>query len=129
MSSIGSNFSDLSVSVFGAEDVPIEEALDQVFKSLQESLNNCHCEVRSQTMDLERENEDFKVAYQHQVQIENYIDGFSSLFKELKSVSKQIMPKPTKEEKVWFQEQQLKRKLEKMNAKKVKENVEEKKEN
>ena len=118
MSSIGSDFSDLSVSVFGEDDVPIEQALDQVFKELQESLNNCHCEVRTMAMDLERANGDFKISYAHHVQIEDYIDGFSCLFKELKSVSKQILPKPDKDQKMWYQEQQLKRKLQKMNAKK-----------
>jgi hypothetical protein len=112
------------VSVFG-EEIILEQALDDIFKKLQTSLNDCHSETREMAMNLDRE-DDFKIFYEHDSKIQEYVDGLAGLFKELKSVSKQVMGKPaTEEEKAWLKEQLERKKREaqiaKDNAKREKE--------
>jgi methyl coenzyme M reductase subunit D len=102
-SSVCSDMSTMSVSVFG-EEVVLEVAIDNIFNQIQDSINNTHCEVREMCCDLDREN-DFKVSYEHYEKINNYSDDLAMLFKELKSVSKQVLGKAdTTEDKQWLKE-------------------------
>ena len=112
----------MSVSVFGEDDVPLEEALDKVIKELQQTLNYSHCEVRTMAVGLDAD-QDFKSAYECHSRLEDYADEMVDLFKELKSVSRQILPKPTPEEKVWMKEQIANRKAKKK-AEKEREKIE-----
>jgi hypothetical protein len=86
-STCSSLLSTMSVSVFG-EEIILEQALDSIFKKLQTSLNDCHSQTREMAMDLDRDG-DFKISYEHDSKIQEYVDGLAGLFKELKSVSKQ----------------------------------------
>jgi hypothetical protein len=116
--SICSTMSTMSVSVFGEDDVVLEVALDSIFKQLQTSLDDAHCEIRTMAMDLDRECNDFKISYEHDSKIQEYVDGLAGLFKELKSVSKQVMGKPDNEEdKAWLKEQLERKKREAQIAK------------
>jgi hypothetical protein len=78
----------MSVS-FRGEECSLESALDLVFKELQSSLNNCHCDVRSFCM-MEEQNESFKEICEKYAEVEDYILGMTNLFKELKAVCKQV---------------------------------------
>jgi hypothetical protein len=130
MSSVGSAFSEMSVSVMGEDDVPLEEALDKVFLELQQAMNYSHCNIREMAVALDAD-PDFKVAFETYQQLEDYIDDMCELFTELKSVSKQVLPKPNKEEKEWAKiqcaekkaRQKLEKEREKAEAKQEKEQV------
>tara|TARA_R110000782_G_scaffold71722_1_gene143758 strand:+ start:1653 stop:2018 length:366 start_codon:yes stop_codon:yes gene_type:complete len=118
--------STMSVSVFG-EEVKLEVAIDDIFKKIQTSINNTHYQIREMCMDLDRE-DDFKVSYEHHVKVGDYVDDLAGLFKELKSVTKQVLGKPdTPEDKVWLVNKVARRKQEiqmiKDNAKLAKKNI------
>ena len=114
--SICSTMSTMSVSVFG-EEIILEQALDSIFKQLQTSLNDCHSQTREMAMDLDRD-DDFKIFYEHDRKIQEYVDSLTVLFKELKSVSKQVLGKPDNEEdKAWLKEQLERKKREAQIAK------------
>ena len=101
MSSVGSAFSEMSVSVMGEDDIPLEDALDKVFLELQQAMNYSHCNIREIDVVLDAD-PDFKVAFETHMKLDEYIDSMMDLFKELKNVSRQVLPKPTADEKVWM---------------------------
>ena len=111
-----SMMSTMSVSVFG-EEVILEKAIDDIFIKIQDNINNTHCSVRNMCMDLERDN-DFKISYEHHDTICTYVDDLAMLFKELKSVSSQVLGKPdTTEDKQWLKEKIERKKIEAQMAK------------
>jgi hypothetical protein len=89
MSSIGSTCSSM-VSFRGEDEVDVSEALDVLFKEMQENLNGCHCSVRQLAMSEERA-DTYMEAAEHHFAIEDYANVLTVLFKELKSVSKQVL--------------------------------------
>ena len=95
MSSIGSNASSITVSYMG-EEKDVNEAIDDCFQKIQENINNTHCTVRQLVL-VPEQDADYMTAAQFHIDISNYIDDLGDLFKELKSVSKQILGKPPKE--------------------------------
>ena len=106
-----STCSSVSVSVFG-DEIPLEQAIDQVFKKLQDSLNYTHSSMRELNMEAER-GSDFKEISSVGFDIQKYIQDCSELFTELKDVVKQVIGKPqTEEDKLWFQQEKLKIKQE-----------------
>jgi enoyl-[acyl-carrier-protein] reductase (NADH) len=93
--------SEMSVSVFG-EEMQLEVAIDRVFKDIQNAINGSHCQIREMVSDMDRD-DDYKVAVEHQTNIDTFVTELGDLFKQLKSVVKQITPKPeTDEEKQWL---------------------------
>ena len=114
------------MSVFGEDDVPLEEALDKVIKELQQTLNYSHCEVRTMAVGLDAD-QDFKAAYECHSRLEDYANEMVELFRELKSVSRQILPKPTAEEKQWMAKMKAAKKARKK-AEREREKEEERKE-
>jgi hypothetical protein len=119
----------MSVSYCGSE-VALEEALDDVFQKLQHHLNSCHCAVRSMSMLEEQsvdENEDFKEATKYDDTIQNDVDGMVALFKDLKSISKQVSGKPPNPDmKAWYAHHQTQRKHEAILEKERQTKIEEK---
>ena len=93
--SVCSNSSEMSVSVFG-EEMPIDQALDQIFLDLQSNLNSCHCSIRSLAMSDERA-DTFLEAGGLVLEINGFADEIQTLFRELKSVSKQLLGRCPKE--------------------------------
>lgn len=89
MSSIASTSSSM-VSFRGEDDVPIDEALDALFRDLQSNLNNCQCSVRELAMSEERA-DTYMEAVSHYHAITDYVDTLMDLFSELKDVSKQCL--------------------------------------
>ena len=114
--SVSSARSSMSVSYCGSE-VALEEALDDVFQKLQQHLNDAHCAVRSMSMLEEQsmdEDEDFKEATKYDDIIQDDVDGMIALFKDLKSISKQVLGKPPNPDmKAWYVNHQTQRKEEK----------------
>ena len=117
MSSICSAMSEMSVSISG-EEIPLEKALDDVFKNLQENLNGTHCSFREYCMLLDRD-EEFEYLYEQNYELFNHVDEFNNLMKELKSIIKQIAPKPEDDtEKEWVKQFKARKKQKKQEEKK-----------
>lgn len=99
--SVSSHASSVSVSMNG-EVMLLEQAIDNVYRDVQQSLNFCHTSMRELNMMAERE-EDYKTIMSESFQIHDYIDVIASLFLELKQVLKQVTGNPkTPEEKEWL---------------------------
>jgi hypothetical protein len=97
MSSIGSCTS--FVSFRGDGEIDLETCLDELYKDVQQNLNNSQCSVR----ELARltEDDDYIECLGVHWAVVDYVDVLADLFKELKEVSKQVLgpcPKPLKEE-------------------------------
>jgi hypothetical protein len=108
ISSTASCMTDMTISAFG-EDMKLEDAVDQIFKGLQQSLNYSHSEVRCMAVDLDRDG-DYRISYEHHEQICDYVDELGGLLMELKRVSLQVLGKPPDDDKEWFKEQVQNRK-------------------
>jgi len=91
--SISSAMSGMSVSYNGV-DMEIEEAIDDIFKKLQGFINNTHCEIRSLAMCPEQD-ANYMEALQIWKQLDTSIYGALDLFSELRSISKQVLGKPS----------------------------------
>ena len=113
--SVSSARSSMSVSYCGSE-MPLEEALDDVFQKLQQHLNDAHCAVRSMSMLEEQsmdEDSDFKEATKYDNAIQDDVDNMIALFKDLKSISKHVLGKPPNPDmKAWYAHNQTQRKEE-----------------
>jgi len=93
----------MSVSINGQE-VILESALDNVFKNIQGALNSTHCSTRECCMILDQDS-DFKTMVLKGDEIIDNIDEMASLFKDLKSIIKQVILKPQDdEEKGWLKQ-------------------------
>ena len=93
--SISSNGSQMSVSYYG-EEKDFDDMCDECFRDLQSYMNDIHSKVRQLAIIPEQDN-NYMVGVDCYLQIQNGIDGISSLMKELKSVSKQVLGKPPTE--------------------------------
>ena len=98
-SSIASNASSQSVSVFGQE-MELEQAIDQVFREIQQFVNYIQSDIRSLSVVPEQDN-DYMRALEIYTEIEDHISGLNRLFAESLSVSRQVLgpvPKALKAE-------------------------------
>lgn len=113
--SVYSTKSSMSVSYCGSE-MPLEQALDDVFQKLQQHLNAAHCAVRSMSMAEDQsmdEEDDFKELVKYNDIIQDDTDGMIELFKDLKNISKQVLGKPPNPNmKAWYVNHQAQRKEE-----------------
>jgi hypothetical protein len=112
-SSIASTSSSVS---FRGEEIDVSDALDMLFKDLQENLNHCHCSVR-QLAQCEERADTFMEAAQFDFEIQDYVEGLTGLFKELKQVSKDVLGKPPPEYKSLYSIALEKRKADKLREK------------
>ena len=123
-SSICSNMSNMSVSVFGQDDVPLEEAIDEVFKQIQQLTNYIQSGIRALSAVPEQDN-DYMHALEIYTEIEEHITNLKGLFSEADSVSRQVLgpvPKTLKVEvKTYKDGIKLKRQMIKDQAKAAKE--------
>ena len=110
--SVCSQMSEISISIHG-EDVNLIEAIDTVFRDLQQHLNSSQCNLRNLAQCGER-NDEFQVSHKYCCSIDDDLSEMLLLFKDLKSIVKQIKLKPESPEEVeWLKEFELTRKLEK----------------
>ena len=113
--SVCSNSSTI-ISFRGDDDVDVNDALDVLFKELQENLNYCHTEIRNLAQCEERD-EDFLEAVKIDFEIQDYSDNIVSILKELKVVSKSVLGKCPAEYKDEYKKMVDDRKAEKQRLK------------
>ena len=106
MSSVGSTSS--YVSFRGEDGVDLNDALDMLYKDIQQNLNLSQCSVRN--MARLREDDEFKDCVPIHFAVLDYVDILNELFNELKKVSSDVLGKPPKDLKDWYKEECLKRK-------------------
>jgi len=82
MSSVGSTSS--YVSFRGEDGVDLNDALDMLYKDIQQNLNLSQCSVRN--MARLREDDEFKDCVPIHFAVLDYVDILNELFNELKKV-------------------------------------------
>ena len=116
--SVCSQMSEMSVSMHG-DEVNLVEAIDTVFRDLQQHLNSSQCNLRNLAQCGER-NDEFEVSHKYCCSIDDDLSEMLLLFKDLKSIVKQIKLKPeSDEEKEWLKQFELTRKLEREEEKRI----------
>ena len=93
-SQASSVMSEISVS-YGEDDVPLEDAVDDVFKQIQEHINMIHIQLRQLCMADDR-NEDFLECLKYHESLSEHVNEGSALFKSVIKISKQLLPKKPK---------------------------------
>ena len=93
--SINSSMSGMSINMHN-EEVSLEEAVTSTFKSIQGHINNTENNICGLAMADEKG--DFRYSYELQKKIEFSLSEMLLLFKDLKSIVRQIKLKPTNEE-------------------------------
>ena len=111
-----------SIVSFRGEEIDVNDALDTLFKDLQQKLNYCHSTVRTLVMSEDRDESYIETAA-HVWEIEDYTDVLDELFGELRTVAKEILGKCPADEKEEFKKLSDKRKEEKKRAKEAKKNL------
>lgn len=89
-SSICSNMSNMSINYLDTE-MELEDAVDYIFKELQEHINQTHVNIRD-ICQWDLKDQDYDEVYPHFEQMTNHIKEGSALFKDLIKVIKQILP-------------------------------------
>ena len=98
--SIRSNMSDLSV-VLNGEEVNIDEAINDTYREIQSHLNATQSQLRNLAQ-VEERSETFRYSHELCTNIDYNIKEILELFKDLKSIVKQVRLKPTTpEQKEW----------------------------
>mgnify|MGYP003654929343 CR=1 FL=1 len=90
--SVSSAMSGLSVSMNG-DEISFDTAVTETFKQIQTNLNNCENNIYGLATADDRG--DFRYSYELQKKIEFNLSEMLLLFKDLKSVVRQIKLKPT----------------------------------
>jgi hypothetical protein len=102
-SSICSAMSAVTISAFG-EEVPLEEAVDDIFAQLQTAINELHVQIRQLCMTEDR-GDSYEEAYVFQHEIKGHVADGCDMLKELVKVMKQLLPPRPKElPKTWEKE-------------------------
>jgi hypothetical protein len=103
--SISSAMSGMSVSMHG-EEVSLDQAIEGTFKQLQTHLNNTQNNICGLATADDRG--DFRYSYELQCKINFSLAEMLILFRDLKSIVKQIKLKPeTDEDKEWVQSYEI----------------------
>ena len=111
-----------SIVSFRGEEIDVNDALDTLFKDLQQKLNYCHSTVRTLVLSEDRDESYIETAA-HVWEIEDYTDVLDELFGELRTVAKEILGKCPADEKEEFKKISDKRKDDKKRAKEAKKNL------
>ena len=115
MSSIASNASGISVSLWGIEQ-DFDAAVDEVMRGVQSRINGCHCKIRELAQCEERADTYMEASEIH-FDIIAFLSELGDLFKDLASCSKQALGPCPKELKTEFAEYVAKRKKQLVDAK------------
>lgn len=110
-SSMCSTMSGMTVSAFGQEEMDLEEAVNKLFVDLQTFVNGCHSGIRQLAMCDERA-DTYIEAMTIWKELDDDVVGALVLFKELRSISKQVLGKPPKQYKTEVDELKAKWKRE-----------------
>ena len=116
--SVSSNGSCISVSINGQEEVPLDDAINSTFTSLQKHLNESQNNLRMLGTLLERDDLEFRDGVNYSDKIDDDVDSMVALFKDLKSVVKQIVGRPSEEQdKEWMRLHLAERKIQMLQKK------------
>ena len=99
--SVSSAMSGMSIQSRAGDEIDLEKLMTDTFKDIQGQLNNVHCQICTLSQ-IEDRGEGYQYAYPIQRNIEHSITCMTDLFKELKSIVKQLKLSPTTpEEREW----------------------------
>ena len=90
--SIKSNMSDLSV-VLNGEEVNIDDAINDTYREIQSHLNTTQSQLRNLAQ-VEERSETFRYSHELCTNIDYNIKQILELFKDLKSIVKQVKLRP-----------------------------------
>ena len=114
--SVASNQSEVSVSINGVE-IPLDDAINSTFTGIQKHLNESQNNLRMLGTLLERDDLEFKDGVEYSDKIDNDVDEMVALFKNLKKITKQLVGRPSEEEKEWYRLHIAERKVEHLKKK------------
>ena len=98
--SVSSNMSDVSV-ILNGQEVNIDDAINDSYRDIQGYLNTTQSQLRNLAQ-VEERSETFRYSHELCTNIDYNIKEILELFKDLKSIVKQVRLKPTTpEEKEW----------------------------
>ena len=107
--SISSACSSVSVTLNGKE-IPLEQALDETVRSLQQHLNKVQLQLRMLGMGSDRD-DDFEDQIKEADKMQDEILEMTWLFDDLSSMAYEIVGEPeTKEEKLFLKQHKIERK-------------------
>ena len=105
------------VSFRGDDEVDFDDAVDELFKEIQQNFNSIHSTIRHLAQAEDR-NDTFQERCDTHFRIIDYVETVNESFKELDGVSKQVVGKPVGlEEKKYLKDLIEKRKQDKIKAK------------
>ena len=91
-SSICSQMSEVSISYNGTDDVPLDQAVDEIFGEIQRHVNQIHIELRNLVMADDR-GDDYLECLEYHEKLSEHVIGGCDMFKSVIKVSKQLLPK------------------------------------
>jgi hypothetical protein len=94
-SSICSEASNVSVSYKGDDDMPLNDAVDMIFKDIQTHINDIHVNLRQLVMADDR-NEDYDECLEYHEALTEHVRDACMVFKDVIKVSRQLLPKKPK---------------------------------
>lgn len=90
ISSLASGLSEVSVS-YNGEDMMLEDAIDHIFKELQQCINEIHVQLRQLCMSEDR-GDTYDEAKEYLDQITDFVKDGTKVLKDLIPVCKQLLP-------------------------------------
>ena len=93
-SNASSCYSEVSVSVNG-EECLLEEAVDDIFKQIQDHINLMHEQLRQLCM-CEDRGEDYTESLAYYTELVSHIKDGCIVFKQIIPIAKQLLPKKPK---------------------------------
>ena len=98
-----STTSNATTVTYNGTEMPLDQAIDDVFGLIQNNVNYCHSTIRQIGMSQERD-EDYLVVGEFNWRLSCYVDELNSLFKDLKKISKSVLGTCPPELKVEYQQ-------------------------
>ena len=96
-----STTSNATTVTYHGTEMPLDQAIDDVFGLIQGNINHSHSTIRQVAMADERD-EDYLVIGEFNWRLSCYVDELNSLFKDLKKISKSVLGKCPPELKVEY---------------------------
>ena len=91
--------SEVSISYNGTDDVPLDQAVDEIFGEIQRHVNQIHIELRNLVMADDR-GDDYLECLEYHEKLSEHVIGGCDMFKSVIKVSKQLLPKKPSQSKI-----------------------------
>lgn len=101
--SICSAMSEVSISIsINGQEMTVDTAINDTFREIQSNLNDTQTKLRTLAQ-IEERSETFQMSHELCTNIDHNLKEITLLFKDLRSIVKQVKLKPeTPEEKQWM---------------------------